>query len=132
MLQKIVPSGEFFPYPQLVLLNTHPVLDYVQNLPPGVIEVGGLHIKNEVNRLPTYIEKFTEKFIHGIVYINLPYIESIRGIPAVAEMIRSNPNSGFIWNVKELALLPAEMPNLLTLHVDQDLQQDILGRTSNI
>jgi len=107
-------------------------LDYVQNLPPGVIEVGGLHIKTEVKPLPTYIQKFTEKFIDGIVYINMPYIEYMNslGVQAVVKMTLDNPNCGFIWNVEELEEMPPERPNLLTLHVDQSLQQDILGRIS--
>ncbi|KAH8297555.1 hypothetical protein KR054_002781, partial [Drosophila jambulina] len=128
VLTKTLSSSNAYPKLQLVLLNTHPVVDYVQNLPPGVIEVGGLHIKNETKALPTYIKKFTEKFIYGVVYINMPYIESLRlGIEAMVGMIHHNPNCGFIWNVKEMKVLPSEMPNLLTLHVDQSLQQDILA-----
>ncbi|KAH8305024.1 hypothetical protein KR059_002257, partial [Drosophila kikkawai] len=128
VLFKTVSTGKVFPKLQLVLLNTHPVVDYVQNLPPGVIEVSGLHIKQEISPLPDYIEKFTEKFIYGIVYINMPYIESIgQGIESTVRMIHDNPNCGFIWNVKEMKVLPAEMPNLLTLHNDQSLQQDILA-----
>ncbi|EDW93344.1 UDP-glycosyltransferase UGT5 [Drosophila yakuba] len=118
-----------FPTLQLVLLNTHPTLDYVQNLPPGVIEVAGLHIKNKTSPLPRYIQEFTEKFRDGIVYINMPYIEYMngQGLKAIDTMIQANPSCGFIWNVEQLAQLPAEKPNLLTLHVDQSLQQDILA-----
>ncbi|XP_039486480.1 UDP-glycosyltransferase UGT5 [Drosophila santomea] len=118
-----------FPTLQLVLLNTHPTLDYVQNLPPGVIEVGGLHIKNKTSPLPRYIQEFTEKFRDGIVYINMPYIEYMngQGLKAMDTMIQANPSCGFIWNVEQLQQLPDEKPNLLTLHVDQSLQQDILA-----
>ncbi|KAH8239335.1 hypothetical protein KR032_003338, partial [Drosophila birchii] len=128
VLAKTAPTGNVFSKLPLVLLNTHPVVDYIQNLPPNVIEVGGLHIKLKAKALPTYIEKFTEKFIYGIVYINMPYIESIPlGVEAMVEMIKNNPNCGFIWNVQDMNVLPREMPNLLTLHVDQSLQQDILA-----
>jgi len=132
VLNNLVTTENAFPTLQLVLLNTHSTLDYVQNLPPGVIEVGGLHIKTEVNPLPSYIQKFTEKFIDGIVYINMPYIEYMNslGVQAVVKMTLDNPNCGFIWNVEELEEMPPERPNLLTLHVDQSLQQDILGRIS--
>ncbi|XP_016966893.1 UDP-glucosyltransferase 2 [Drosophila biarmipes] len=128
-LNNLVTTENAFPTLQLVLLNTHPTLDYVQNLPHGVIEVAGLHIKTEVNPLPTYIQKFTEKFIDGIVYINMAYIEYMdgQGIQAVIKMIVDNPSCGFIWNVEELEKMPPEKPNLLTLHVDQSLQQDILA-----
>ncbi|XP_043648406.1 UDP-glucosyltransferase 2 [Drosophila teissieri] len=129
VLNSLMKTENGSPTLQLVLLNTHPTLDYVQNLPPGVIEVGGLHIKNESRPLPTYIREFTEKFRDGIVYINMPYIEYMngQGLKAVDTMIQANPSCGFIWNVEQLQQLPAEKPNLLTLHVDQSLQQDILA-----
>ncbi|KAH8350068.1 hypothetical protein KR084_012376 [Drosophila pseudotakahashii] len=129
VLNSLVTTENAYPTLQLVLLNTHPTLDYVQNLPPGVIEVGGLHIKSEVNPLPPYIQKFTEKFIDGIVYINLPYIEYMngQGIKAAMKMILDNPNCGFIWNVEQLKQFPPAKTNLLTIHVDQSLQQDILA-----
>ncbi|XP_017128047.1 UDP-glucosyltransferase 2 [Drosophila elegans] len=132
VLNGLVTNENAFPTLQLVLLNTHPTLDYVQNLPPGVIEVGGLHIKSKVDPLPTYIQEFTEKFSDGIVYINMPYIEYMngQGIKAVTEMILNNPNCGFIWNVEQLEQIPADISNLITLHVDQSLQQDILGLSS--
>ncbi|XP_017060215.1 UDP-glucosyltransferase 2 [Drosophila ficusphila] len=129
VLNGLVSRENAFPTLQLVLLNTHSTLDYVQNLPPGVIEVGGLHIKSKANPLPKYIQAFTDQFIDGIVYINMPYIEFIagKGIPAMIEMIQNNPNCGFIWNVEQLQDIPLEISNLLTLHVDQSLQQDILA-----
>ncbi|KAH8260682.1 hypothetical protein KR038_012107, partial [Drosophila bunnanda] len=132
VLSKMMSTHKIFPKLQLVLLNTHPVVDYIQNLPPRVIEVGGLHIKDEAKDLPAYIERFMDKFIYGIVYINMPDIESIQqGIEAVVDMIHDNPNYGFIWNVNDMKVLPAQMPNLLTLHVDQSPQQDILGKNFN-
>ncbi|XP_017070656.1 UDP-glucosyltransferase 2 [Drosophila eugracilis] len=129
VLKGLLKQENGYPTLQLVLLNTHPSLDYVQNLPPGVIEVGGLHIKREVSPLPTYIQEFTQKFIDGIVYINIPYVEYMngQGVQAVFKMILNNPNCGFIWNVQDMDLVPEEKPNLLTLHVDQSLQQDILA-----
>ncbi|XP_016978806.2 UDP-glucosyltransferase 2 [Drosophila rhopaloa] len=130
VLNGLVTTENAYPNLQLVLLNTHPVLDYVQNLPPGVIEVGGLHIKSEVNPLPTYIQEFTEKFIDGIVYINMPYIEYMKGQgrQALIKMILNNPSCGFIWNVEQLKQMPPEISNLLTLNVNQSLQQDILAK----
>uniref|UniRef100_A0A6P4F0I0 UDP-glucuronosyltransferase 1-8 n=1 Tax=Drosophila rhopaloa TaxID=1041015 RepID=A0A6P4F0I0_DRORH len=132
VLNGLVTTENAYPNLQLVLLNTHPVLDYVQNLPPGVIEVGGLHIKSEVNPLPTYIQEFTEKFIDGIVYINMPYIEYMKGQgrQALIKMILNNPSCGFIWNVEQLKQMPPEISNLLTLNVNQPLQQDILAKPS--
>ncbi|KAH8366836.1 hypothetical protein KR200_007246, partial [Drosophila serrata] len=131
VLDKTVSTHKIFPKLKLVLLNTHPTVDYIQNLPPSVIEVGGLHIKDEPKPLPSYIENFMEKFIYGIVYINMEYIESIyQGFEAMVDMIHDNPNCGFIWNVNDMEILPAKMPNLLTLHADQSLQQDILAASA--
>ncbi|EDV50854.1 UDP-glucuronosyltransferase 2B14 [Drosophila erecta] len=129
VLSNITKMENIFPTLQLVLLNTHPTLDYVQNLPPGVIEVAGLHIKSKPSPLPKYIRQFTEMFIDGIVYINMPYIQYMngQGLEAMDTMISDNPSCGFIWNVEQLDQLPAEKPNLLALHVDQSLQQDILA-----
>ncbi|EDW50409.1 UDP-glucuronosyltransferase 3A1 [Drosophila sechellia] len=129
VLSQLMKAENGFPNLQLVLLNTHPTLDYVQNLPPGVIEVGGLHIKKQTSPLPGYIQEFTEKFVDGIVYINMPYIEYMngQGLKAMYTMIHENPSVAFIWNVEQLEQLPAKKPNLLMLHVNQSLQQDILA-----
>ncbi|KAH8319426.1 hypothetical protein KR067_008625 [Drosophila pandora] len=130
-LSTIVRPDNVYPNLQLALLNTHPSIDYVQNLPPGVVEVAGLHIKPEVQPLPNSIQKFADQFIDGIVYIDLPYIELMYGVGvnAMYKMMEDNPNCGFIWNVKKMKELPKTMSNLLTLHVDRSLKQDILGQS---
>lgn len=129
-MSTIVQPDYVHPNLQIALLNTHPSIDYVQNLPPGVVEVAGLHIKPEVQPLPNRIQKFTDQFIDGIVYIDLPYIELMYGVgvPATYKMMEDYPNCGFIWNVKKMKELPKTISNLLTLHVDESLKQDILGR----
>ncbi|XP_017092362.2 UDP-glucosyltransferase 2 [Drosophila bipectinata] len=132
VLSTIVQPASVYPTLQLALLNTHPSIDYVQNLPPGVVQVAGLHIKSELQPLPNSIQKFADQFIDGIVYIDLPYIDLMYGVgvPATYKMMEDNPNCGFIWNVKKMKKVPKTISNLLTLHVDESLKQDILGQAS--
>ncbi|XP_068142770.1 UDP-glucosyltransferase 2 [Drosophila tropicalis] len=116
------------PSVQLMLLNTHPVLDYVQNLPPNIIEVGGLHISSTTEAMPEYIEEFMEQYLDCIIYINLRYIDLMNGLgpDAVIQMIKSYPDCGFIWNAHNLAQLPEKLPNLLMC--DNINQHNILAQ----
>jgi hypothetical protein len=45
------PASELELKTQLALVSTHPAIDYVEPLPPNVISVGGLQIK-EAKKLP--------------------------------------------------------------------------------
>lgn len=116
---------------QVVLLNTHPVLDYVQNMPPNVIEVGGLHIRAESEPLPFSLQEFIERFSEGIVYINLPHIELMYGLglKAVESMIKEFSQLGFLWNVNNLKdlQLSESLYNLRAINVFDNMQQNILG-----
>ncbi|BFF98561.1 UDP-glucuronosyltransferase 2B15 [Drosophila madeirensis] len=77
------------------------------------------------------IQKFVDKFINAIVYINFPHIDLFFGIgtKAVLHMAKRHPTYGFIWNVENVKELPEKMNNILTLHVDARLQQDILAQS---
>ncbi|XP_022221775.1 UDP-glycosyltransferase UGT5 [Drosophila obscura] len=126
-----VPTDHAYPPLKLMLLNTHSTLDYAQNLPGSVIEVGGLHIWTQSRPLPSNIQKFVDKFIDAIIYINFPHIDLFFGIgtKAVLHMARRHPTYGFVWNVENVKELPEQMDNILTLHVDARLQQDILAQS---
>ncbi|XP_017139371.1 2-hydroxyacylsphingosine 1-beta-galactosyltransferase isoform X1 [Drosophila miranda] len=127
----LVRKNHVYPPLKLVLLNTHSTLDYAQNLPASVIEVGGLHIWTKSRPLPPNIQKFVDKFIDGIIYINFPHIDLFFGIgtKAVLLMAQRYVTYGFIWNVENVKELPEKMDNILTLHVDARLQQDILAQS---
>ncbi|BFF98560.1 UDP-glucuronosyltransferase 2B15 [Drosophila madeirensis] len=127
----VARKDHVYPPLKLVLLNTHSTLDYAQNLPASVIEVGGLHIWTKSRPLPANIQKFVDKFINAIVYINFPHIDLFFGIgtKAVVHMAKRHPTYGFIWNVENVKELPEKMNNILTLHVDARLQQDILAQS---
>ncbi|KAH8369562.1 hypothetical protein KR093_000153, partial [Drosophila rubida] len=118
------------PEVQLVLLNTHPVLDYVQNLPPNVIEVGGLHIRAESAPLPLYLQNFVQRFPEGLVYINLPYLTLVSrsGVQDIQHMIKEFTQFGFILNSK--LTLARKFNNLKTIDIDGTLQQDIISQSN--
>lgn len=131
VLNGMLGNGYFTPDVQVVLLNTHPSLDYVQNMPPNVIEVGGLHILSESEPLPFSTQDFIDRFSEGIIYINLPHIELMYGlgIQAIETMIREYGQFGFLWNVnnvKELQL-SENFYNLRAINVVENMQQNILG-----
>ncbi|XP_034483301.1 UDP-glucuronosyltransferase 1-9 [Drosophila innubila] len=129
VLNGMLRDGFRNPDVQLMLLNTHPVLDYVQNLPPNVVEVGGLHIRAESAPLPLNLQEFVNRFPEGIIYINLPQLQLIssEGVKAIQYMIKDFSQFGFIWNVKDVQLFRS-YHNLRTISVD--LQQDILAKSS--
>ncbi|TDG48481.1 hypothetical protein AWZ03_005025 [Drosophila navojoa] len=134
VLNGMLGNGYFNPEVQVVLLNTHPVLDYVQNMPPNVIEVGGLHILSESEPLPFSTQDFIDRFSEGIIYINLPHIELMYGlgIQAIETMIREYGQFGFLWNVnnvKELQL-SENFYNLRAINVVENMQQNILAQSN--
>ncbi|XP_072385464.1 UDP-glycosyltransferase UGT5-like isoform X2 [Diabrotica undecimpunctata] len=51
----------------LFFTNSHFSLSYAKTLPPNVIEVGGLHIKNP-NALPEDLKKWIEDSPEGVIY----------------------------------------------------------------
>lgn len=116
---------------QLVLLNTHPVLDYVQNMPPNIIEVGGLHIRGESSPLPLSLQDFVDRYTEGIVYISLEHINLLGelGHNAIANMIKEFKQFGFILNVKSSDNVQhvKSFTNMRIIETTGNMQQDILG-----
>lgn len=121
---------------QLVLLNTHPVLDYVQNMPPNIIEVGGLHIRGESSPLPLSLQNFVDRYTEGIVYINLEHIKLLGelGHKAIASMVKEFTQFGFILNLKSSDKVQhvQSFNNMRTICIETygNMQQDILGGQS--
>lgn len=136
VLDGMLRDGFAMPDVQLVLLNTHPVLDYVQNMPPNIIEVGGLHIRGESSPLPSDLQAFVDRYTEGIVYINLEHIDLIRELTysAIITMVKEFGQFGFILNMKntrdEHHLF--RFVNVQAVQVEGNLQQDILGESSQL
>ncbi|XP_017843717.2 UDP-glucuronosyltransferase 1-8 [Drosophila busckii] len=118
------------PSTQLVLLNTHPVLDYVQNMPPNIIEIGGLHIREEATTLPEGLQSFVNGCTEGIIYINLPWLQLMHaeGHNAVKHTIREFQQYCFIWNAKNIKT--EHLSNLRVVELEDSMQQDILSQTN--
>ncbi|KAH8298624.1 hypothetical protein KR018_003280, partial [Drosophila ironensis] len=128
-LRDTVLLENVYPNPQLVLLNTHPALDYVQNMPPQVVQVAGLHIHPKRNPLPVLLNEFTNQFPNGIIYIDLPHIELMYkvGLASVSKMIENHTTYGFIWNMGNIKNRPKPINNLFRFTVDKRMQQDLLA-----
>ncbi|XP_050668702.1 UDP-glycosyltransferase UGT5-like isoform X2 [Leptidea sinapis] len=55
----------------LILLNSHHVLNGIRPLVPGLIEIGGIHVDSTVNTLPKHIEKFINESVNGVIVFSL-------------------------------------------------------------
>lgn len=102
----------------LALVNTSPFMETAQPLPPNVIPVAGLHIR-EANRLPADIESFINASRSGAVLISFgtnirSEIMSIEKRNCILQALRELPDFNFLW--KFGTGLPAtEVPkNVLT------------------
>lgn len=85
---------------KLAFVNSHPAINYPESLPPNVIEVGGMHIKDP-KPLPSNIQDFMSKGEKGAVFIAFGTSlnsETLRGRinNAIFEVIRDLPQYNFI------------------------------------
>lgn len=78
LLEKMFPNainmptiGELKRNVSLVLLNTHVTLGTPRPYPPNMIEIGGLHVKRDVDPLPQNIQQFLDGATNGVVYLSL-------------------------------------------------------------
>lgn len=54
-----------------ILLNSHAPLTTTRPTVPGMIFVGGMHIKQSTDPLPNDIKQFIERSEHGVIYFSL-------------------------------------------------------------
>ncbi|KNC24650.1 hypothetical protein FF38_13551, partial [Lucilia cuprina] len=71
----------------LVLLNQHFSLSFARPYVPNMIEVAGLHIKEELQQLPFNIQQFLDNSSQGIIYFYLGVSE---------DLFNANPNNSLI------------------------------------
>jgi glucuronosyltransferase len=55
----------------LVLLNNHFSLNYPRPLVPTMIEVGGMHVSQTINKLPEDIQEFLDGAEYGAIYFSM-------------------------------------------------------------
>ncbi|KAG5668646.1 hypothetical protein PVAND_016581 [Polypedilum vanderplanki] len=63
-------AGDLDKMTAIMLVNSNPVVDFAESLPPNIIEVGGLQIK-EAKKLPDELNEFIEKGKKGTVLMSL-------------------------------------------------------------
>lgn len=97
----------------LTLVNISPVMEVAQPLPPNIIPVAGLHIKNP-NRLPADIESFMNASSKGTVLI--AFGSNVRSdfMPIqkrnlIIQVLRELPDYHFVWKY-ESDLPASEIP----------------------
>lgn len=85
----------------LALVNTNPVIDLSIPLPPNVIQVGGLHVR-EPKPLPNQIKQFIDDAVNGVIYFSLGTNVRSEFMPRekleiFIETMRQMPNYRFLW-----------------------------------
>lgn len=113
----------------LMLVNSHPSIDFAESLPPNIIQVGGLQIK-EAKTLPHDLNQFIMKGKKGAVLLALG--TNMRSdeigpvaINSIIEAFRQLPDYNFIWKFETTDMLK-DMPANLMIK-DWLPQNDILA-----
>ncbi|KAG5685003.1 hypothetical protein PVAND_014206 [Polypedilum vanderplanki] len=99
--QDLPYAGDLEKMMQIALVNSHPAVEFAESLPPNVIEVGGMHIK-ESKPLDEEIEKFLSKGKKGSVLMSLGSnfrsdTLSEEKINSTIEAFRQLNDYNFIW-----------------------------------
>lgn len=64
-----------------VLINTDYVIDYPRPMPPSFINIGGLQISGEKQKLPNHIQTFMDNAPEGVVLFSMGFIFNPRVVP---------------------------------------------------
>ncbi|XP_064545919.1 UDP-glucosyltransferase 2-like [Drosophila montana] len=127
------PLSKLAKLTKISLVNSHPATDYVEALPPNVVEVGGLQGR-QGKPLPADLDQFMRRGKRGAIFFSLgtnmhpENVDSMLKLQIV-EAFRQLPDYNFIWKFDEQYLKDVQMPaNVL---VKEFLpQRDILSHKS--
>lgn len=113
----------------LMLVNSHPAVDYPESLPQNIIQVGGLQIK-ETKSVASDINDFIMKGKKGAVLMalgtNMRSDEiGWEAISSILEAFRALPDYNFIWKFETAEMLK-DMPKNVMIK-DWLSQNDILA-----
>ncbi|XP_037945001.1 UDP-glucosyltransferase 2, partial [Teleopsis dalmanni] len=91
---------------KIILVNSHPTLDYAQLLPPNVIEVGGLHIQPKPETIKEELLNLVKNHKKGGVLIDLGDKYALNKltetrIQIILDVIQKLPDRLFIWKVEK-------------------------------
>ncbi|XP_055910229.1 UDP-glucosyltransferase 2-like [Eupeodes corollae] len=107
--------GDISKHTAISLVNSHPAINYVEPLPPNIIEVGGMQIKNS-KPLPKDLDDFmNDKSKLGTILISLgtnmkseDYTEE--QIRTIVNTMKSLPNYSFLWKFDAKYLRKEKLP----------------------
>jgi glucuronosyltransferase len=122
-------AGDLEKLMQVAFINTHPAIEFAESLPPNVIEIGGLQIK-EPQPLDEQLEKFLLEGKKGSVLMSLGsnFRSDTLGeekIMAIVEAFSQLSDYNFIWKFETAEKLKDLPPNVM---IKPWLSQnDILG-----
>lgn len=96
------------------LVNSHPATDYVEALPPNVIEVGGMQGKPG-KALPDELDEFIRSGKRGAILFSLgtnmlPHNVDLQIKLNIVEAFRQLAEYNFIWKFDEEYLKDVQMP----------------------
>lgn len=100
----------------LTLVNSNPAVDYPESLPPNIIQVGGMQIK-EAKPVPKDLDDFLKKGEKGSVLMALGtnFRSDELGkdkINVVVEAFRQFPDYNFLWKFETKEMLADLPPNV--------------------
>ncbi|CAH0714625.1 unnamed protein product, partial [Brenthis ino] len=91
----------------LLLVNTHPTLNGVRPLVPGIVEVGGMHLDHTKRIIPQFIERFVNESEHGVILLSFGSLIKTASMPQYKQQIIINALSKLkqrvIWKFEESA-----------------------------
>ncbi|KAH8398848.1 hypothetical protein KR222_008773 [Zaprionus bogoriensis] len=118
---------------KIALINTHPATDYVESLPPNIIEIGGMQGRPG-KPLPADLDAFMRSGKQGAIYFSLGTNMLPKNVDAatklkIVEAFRQLPQYNFIWKFDEKYLQDVQLPsNVLVRNFLP--QRDILAHKS--
>ncbi|KAJ6646095.1 UDP-glucosyltransferase 2 [Pseudolycoriella hygida] len=100
----------------LVLVNSHPSIDFPESLPPNVIPVGGLQVRSPANPLSKELNDFINSSVKGSVLFSLgTNVKSEKLSKEMQRMILEAfsrmPQYNFLWKFEgDPKTLPVDVP----------------------
>lgn len=117
---------------KISLVNSHPATDYVEALPPTVVEVGGLQ-GSQGKPLPADLDQFMRRGKRGAIFFSLGTNMHPENVDRtlkleIVEAFRQLPDYNFIWKFDEQYLKDVQMPDNVLVK-DFLPQRDILCKS---
>ncbi|XP_034482592.1 UDP-glucuronosyltransferase 2B15-like [Drosophila innubila] len=129
------PLSELAKLTKIALINTHPAINFVESLPPNMIEIGGLQGRPG-NPLPTDLDQFMRKGKRGAIFFSmgtnmLPHDVDRETKLKIVEAFRQLSDYNIIWKFDKEYLKDVQMPGNVLVR-DFLPQRDILAHESLI